>query len=477
MKIKTLFIAAATMITITCGAQTFAVLHDFNSDPHPHCPLGGLTRSGNNLYGVASPGVIFSINVDGSDYTELYDLGQSPWQFGTLVLSGDTLYGTSGFMVYSIRTNGTNFKVLHNLDTTEGSISAGLALSGNTLYGISSIEIFKVDITSSNFSVLRNLSPSDGQFSESALTVSENMLYGTTDYGGAYTNGTIFCLTTNGTGFAVLHSFTNYGDGTPPGSFSSASPLVLHGTKLYGTTGFQNDGTNEYGRIFSINTDGTGYTNLYSFPATNSNWGNSDSDYPVQPGLTLSGDTLYGVSQVGNAIYSIKTNGSDFKVLYFLNDGVADNPLGTLLLSGQTIYGTTSGGLMGGDFETVFSLLLPPRALMTNIVYRATNNNVLVTGFGGAGYTYWTQATTNLALPASWQTISTNVADTNGLWQITDSLTNGAFQDCQTNFVYAVISTTNSSIGPITIYSTNVIGTNVSCDCSPRRFYRAAAAP
>jgi hypothetical protein len=40
---------------------------------------------------------------------------------------------------------------------------------------------------------------------------------------------------------------------------------------------------------------------------------------------------------------------------------------------------------------------------------------------GYAGYTYLMQVATNLTPPVMWQTVSTNVADTNGAWQFTDT--------------------------------------------------------
>jgi len=40
---------------------------------------------------------------------------------------------------------------------------------------------------------------------------------------------------------------------------------------------------------------------------------------------------------------------------------------------------------------------------------------------GGAGQKYLVEAATSLAPPIAWQTLSTNVADTNGIWQLTDS--------------------------------------------------------
>ena len=46
---------------------------------------------------------------------------------------------------------------------------------------------------------------------------------------------------------------------------------------------------------------------------------------------------------------------------------------------------------------------------------------VTLTCTGIPGRTYWLLAATNLSTPIYWTTLSTNVADTNGLWQCTDS--------------------------------------------------------
>ena len=62
----------------------------------------------------------------------------------------------------------------------------------------------------------------------------------------------------------------------------------MSGSTLYGTT--QNGG-NGAGVIFAVNTDGTGYTNLYSFNAA----GGGDGHNPYA-GLVLSGSTLYGTT-------------------------------------------------------------------------------------------------------------------------------------------------------------------------------------
>src|SRR5580698_4838918 len=85
--------------------------------------------------------------------------------------------------------------------------------------------------------------------------------------------------------FTTLHSFN--------GSSNEGFPwdsLILSGKSLYGTA----DGTNatSNGAVFTINTDGTGFTTLHSFTETIGSEGisgtNGDGAYP-HAGLILSG--------------------------------------------------------------------------------------------------------------------------------------------------------------------------------------------
>jgi hypothetical protein len=54
--------------------------------------------------------------------------------------------------------------------------------------------------------------------------------------------------------------------------------------------------------VFAVNTDGTGFTNLYTFstPDGGTYGDNGDGAYP-QAGLILSGSTLYGTAEIGGA--------------------------------------------------------------------------------------------------------------------------------------------------------------------------------
>src|SRR5260221_4831688 len=85
------------------------------------------------------------------------------------------------------------------------------------------------------------------------------------------------------------------------------------------------------------------FTNLYSFT------GGGDGGVPYA-GLILSGNTLYGTTAGGGrssngTVFPVNTAGSGFSNLYSFtrgNDGRA--PYAGFGLSGHTLYGTTSGG-------------------------------------------------------------------------------------------------------------------------------------
>src|SRR6266568_4754674 len=90
------------------------------------------------------------------------------------------------------------------------------------------------------------------------LILSGNTLYGTASGGGSSGVGTVFAINTDGTGFTTLHSFAGRGDGANP-----LAGLILSNNVLYGTAA--GGGSSGNGTVFKVSTDGTGFTNLYSF--------------------------------------------------------------------------------------------------------------------------------------------------------------------------------------------------------------------
>ena len=172
--------------------------------------------------------------------------------------------------------------------------------------------------------------------------------------------------------FTTLHSFTasstnSYGAYTNSDGGYPAYNLIMSGSTLYGTAGRGRSGS---GTVFALNTDGTGFTNLHYFTASSANsygaYTNSDGGYP-RGNVIISGNTLYGTTYEGGSggsgtVFALYTDGTGFTNLYNFtaldpvsytnSDGASANGV---ILSGNTLYGTAFQGGSGG-FGTVFKL-------------------------------------------------------------------------------------------------------------------------
>jgi uncharacterized repeat protein (TIGR03803 family) len=117
-------------------------------------------------------------------------------------------------------------------------------------------------------------------------------LYATAQFGGSTGHGTVFALNTDGTSFTNLHDFAGYpGDGTTP-----ASGLILLANKLYGTAPY--GGSSSNGTVFGLLTDGTGFTNLHHCTTFALNYTNSDGANPLAGSVILR-NNLYGTASQG----------------------------------------------------------------------------------------------------------------------------------------------------------------------------------
>jgi uncharacterized repeat protein (TIGR03803 family) len=325
-------------------------------------------------------------------------LSPSGTLFGTSTAGGVAANGT----VFSLSTNGLLFSVLHDFS-------------------------FLDSVTGTN---------ADGALPWSRLVLSGETLFGTASAGGSGGNGVVFSLKTNGSNFTILHNFTPM-DWVTATNSDGAIPtggLVLSNDTLYGTT--TSGGSGGRGTIFSIPTNGLSFTVLHHFSATDPiTETNVDGAAPCAT-LTLSGSILYGTAPAGGSgasgtIYSLKTDGTQFKTLYSfapLNPSNGTNidgafPVAGLLLVGNSLFGTTfSGG--PGSVGTVFRLPIPSApATITKIVLNP-DRTVTLFFIGAPDSTNIIQAATNLDSPTTWQNVSTNLADAAGAWQFTDTTAN-----------------------------------------------------
>jgi uncharacterized repeat protein (TIGR03803 family) len=120
-----------------------------------------------------------------------------------------------------------------------------------------------------NFNSSFTYTNGDGATPNGPLALWGNTLYGTAHSGGPGAAGTVFALATDGSGFTTLFNFTlETGDGNWP-----SAGLTLSSNALYGTAGHSFNGWD--GTVFTINTDGTGFTTYYDFT------GGSDGSHPL----------------------------------------------------------------------------------------------------------------------------------------------------------------------------------------------------
>src|ERR1700722_9512305 len=118
--------------------------------------------------------------------------------------------------------------------------------------------------------------------------------------------------------FKDLVYFNGINGGNPTGS------LTLVGNTLFGMTA-ADGGTNGYGTIFAMDTNGGGFKDLFIFNGTN-----GQAPYGS---LINSGNKLYGMVSGGGknsvgCIFSINFNGGGFKDLLDFNDTNGESPMG-----------------------------------------------------------------------------------------------------------------------------------------------------
>jgi len=205
-----------TLFSFACASSTGKEPHGRLTLDPDGTTLYGMTRKG----GEHDLGVVFSIDTNGDNYTELHDFagGDSDGatsDHGYVVQSGHHLYGMT--------TNGG-----HHDD------------------GV----IFKLNIDDQSFQLLHRFGEThhDGKNPYGSLLLVGNQLYGTTANGGDNDLGTVFVINTSGNNYQRLYSFggkTNNGDGSKP-----IDNVILVNGWLYGMT--TEGGAHNQGAIFKV---------------------------------------------------------------------------------------------------------------------------------------------------------------------------------------------------------------------------------
>lgn len=333
----------------TALAAPFQVLHAFNGADGDF-PHGNLTVDGTIVYGATSgggpfgSGTVYAINADGTGFHTIHSFketgqaggrqGSSP-QGGMLVgggsISGAVKGGTANESGghFSVNIDGTGYNVLPVDRWNEPIPTRGTSPVGDFAPGpFGSYRVMTGGgangngvITGGNLFDPFQMPGGAGaaKAPEAGVAVVGDRVFGTASQGGAFNQGAIFALDSDGTDYQILHSFDG-SDGFMPMTQMTSVDFGGGLTMLFGTT---------QSTLFYMNLDGTGFT-VYDTGAYTSS-------------LTLDGLMLYGTQL--DRVFSLDLGSGEITTLHTFSDPNGGlNPRGGVVPIGPWLYGTTSEG-------------------------------------------------------------------------------------------------------------------------------------
>jgi uncharacterized repeat protein (TIGR03803 family) len=428
------------------SAQSFQTVLNFSDGSQP---AADLITSGDTLYGTTlrgglfDVGAVFKVTTTGVNFTILHSFAEPTRLFlwfnddgifpRQLILSTNTLFSytdqgaASGYgSIFKSNTNGDEFEILHSFTGAERN-PRGLLLLDNTFYGTSSTggdqglgTVFKMNADGTDYTTLHNFGSvvNDGTGPLAGLLAVGGILYGTSTGGGSFSYGTVFRIQTNGSSYRILHSFPAIS-----GPFSTnaegAYPrgLILSDNTLFGIAA--GGGSSGNGTIFKIDTGGGGFKTLHSFSATTGlALTNSDGSLPF-PRLALNGATLYGTAYYGGAygngtVFQLNTNGDGFKTLHHFTamPDSSKNEDGAKPIAGLTLLDTSLYGVTSRGGSFGKGTLFSISVPPQLSIFRRGQTADLIWPTNSAGFVL--QWTAALNSDVNWRNESAVISEVNG---------------------------------------------------------------
>jgi uncharacterized repeat protein (TIGR03803 family) len=364
---------AGTVFKINVDGSGHSVLFNFN-DSNGSRPRGSLVQGiDGSLYGMTLEGgsnysgTVFKINNDGTGHSILYNFnysnGANP--YGSLIQGTDgSFYGmtarggsSGGGTIFKFNSDGTGYSILLNFNNSNGADPQSTLIEGTdgVLYGMTFSDgsadagtVFKINTDGSGHSILHIFNSSTGIIPYGALIQGvDKRMYGMTNLGGSVGRGTIFRISADGSGYAILHNFNTANGANPYGSLIQGTNGALYGMTSQG-------GLSGFGTVFKINADGSEYTVLHNFNYNN-------GGYPYGSLILGTDGALYGMTSQGGSsnygtVFRINLDGSGHTVLFNFNDSNGSYPYGSLIQGPDgALYGMTNGGGAAGE-GTIFKI-------------------------------------------------------------------------------------------------------------------------
>ena len=190
------------------------------------------------------------------------------------------------------------------------------------------------------------------------IQASDGNLYGVTSAGGASGFGTVYRLDPKRHEWSVLHAFAGASDSDHPSSLIQGSDGYLYGT--CGGRSYNIDTYNDTGTVFKIALDGSSFQVLHTFSPMQLPENVYNADGATPGGLMQAADgNLYGSCASGDSnstgnLFSIHPDGTGFIILHTFGpvtgagaNGVLENADG---IDASVLIQASDGNLYGGCF-------------------------------------------------------------------------------------------------------------------------------
>jgi uncharacterized repeat protein (TIGR03803 family) len=318
--------------------------------------------------GYAAPRVLVFFNGANGFYPQAGLIADAAGDlFGTALHGGASGDGTV-FELAKTSSGYAALTVLASFNGTSGAYPLGglIADAAGDLFGTttnggaySDGTVFELAKTSSGYAaptVLASFNGTNGAAPSGALIAdTAGDLFGTTEFGGVYGDGTVFELTKTNAGYAastVLVSFNGFNGATP-----DAGLIADAAGDLFGTT--QGGGAGGFGTVFELAKTSSGYaapTVLASFNGTNG--ANPTAGLIADAAGDLFGTTYTGGASDDGTVFELTKTYAGYAaptVLASFKGTNGLNPFGGLIADAAgDLFGTTESG--EGGYGTVFEI-------------------------------------------------------------------------------------------------------------------------